>query len=126
MKIIAVCLLALSLTACAGIPSPIVNPVTTTSLYDVEAVYGTTLVGAVAYRNLPLCKKSNPFSASNICAYRSIIVKMQAADRKAQIAIVAGRKFITQNPTIDATSVINIAANAVATFQSIVNENRVN
>jgi uncharacterized membrane protein len=106
---------AVTLGGCATIQ----NPVNTTQLAQVESAYGVALSIAVAYRNLPLCKTGNPTSLTNICAKRSVVVKLQSADRDAQIAMVSARQFVRNNPTLSAASVIGIAQNAVATLQAI-------
>ena len=106
--------LAFSLAACATIS----NPVGTTQLAQIESAYGVALSVAVAYRNLPLCRTGTTPSVQNICAKRSVIVRLQAADRNAQGALVAARRFVRNNPTISAASAIGAAQAAVADFQA--------
>jgi ABC-type uncharacterized transport system substrate-binding protein len=114
-KLLIAALLAVGLAGCATIQ----NPVNTTRLATVESTYGVALSIAVAYRNLPLCKTGTTPSLQNICAKRSVIVRLQSADRDAQIALASARSFVKNNPTLSATSVIGIAQNAVAAFQAI-------
>lgn len=95
------------------------NPITPASLYDIENGYAIVLRGAVAYRERPLCKKNALESATNLCARRSIIVKLQAADIKAQYAISRAKIFITDNPNLDASSVLSLAREAVSAYTAI-------
>lgn len=115
MKKIIILFLALALTACASIR----NPITTNQLAVVESTYGVALSIAVAYHNTRLCKKTETPSLSNICAQRAIILKLQAADRQAQAALVKARLFIRNNPTLDAFAVIQAAQDAVDLFRGI-------
>lgn len=95
------------------------NPVSQTRLATIESAYGVALSGAVAYRNRPLCKKTALESVSNICARRSIIVRLQSADRQAQVALGKARGFIRDNPTIDAGSLLQAAEDAVSALNQI-------
>lgn len=110
-----VLVLALILGGCASLPS-VPNPLSPSSLYDIENAYGVALSQAVAYRGRPLCKVGHLESVTNICARRSIIVRLQKADGKAQIALANAKAFVRDNPTLDATSVLAIAQAAVTTF----------
>jgi hypothetical protein len=95
------------------------NPVTAEDFAAIESAYGVALAGAVAYRNRPLCKKTALESVSNLCARRSIIVRMQDADRRAQVALGSARVFIRDNPTLDAGALISAAKAAVGAFTQI-------
>lgn len=97
----------------------IANPVTTTQIYNLEATYGIALSGAVAYRERPRCTKTALESISNICARRSIVVKLQEADRKAQIALAQLKNFVSANPTLDASALLDAATTAVTTFNQL-------
>ncbi len=97
----------------------IANPITTTQIYNLEAAYGVALSGAVAYRERPRCTKTALESISNICARRSIVVKLQDADRKAQIALANLKNFVNANPTFDASALFDAATTAVTTFNQL-------
>ncbi len=133
-RIILVVALALSLGGCARLNESILqgglsptatiqNPAGKKELAVVEAAYGTALVIAVNYRRYcyrtatptPVCKDR-----------RKVVLAMQAADRNAHGAIVAARRFVRENPTLNAFSAIAAAKAAVADFQSIANANKVN
>jgi hypothetical protein len=98
------------------------NPINTTRLAEVESAYGIALSAAVAYRslyNINRCTASKPESATNICARRSVVLSLQKADREAQVALAAARTFVNNNPTLDASSVINVASQAVGVMRDI-------
>lgn len=124
--------LALSLAGCVTNSNgtvtifPVVkNPVSLASLYDIKATYAIAQAGADSYiqryRDGHRCTKTSLESATNICSRRSIVLKLQNADRIAQIAIGRADAFIRDNPTIDATSVISAAQSAVGAFFQIQN-----
>lgn len=124
-------LAALALGGCAtnpltGNPSllpSIVNPVSDTRLASIEASYGIALSAAVSYidnyRAGNRCTRTNPESLTNLCSRRSVVLQMQAAIRTAQDALARARSFQANNPTIDASSVIEAAATAVGALQAI-------
>jgi ABC-type sugar transport system substrate-binding protein len=122
MKKIIVLSLGLILSACATYQ----NPINTSELATVESAYGVALAVAVGYSRLPLCKTGTTTSLTNTCARRSIVVKLQAADRTAEIALTQARNFVKNNPTLNAISVITAAKAAVGAFQSVEATNGVN
>lgn len=115
MRKLLIITLAFCLTACATFT----NPVNTTRLAQIESAYGIALSGAVAYRNLRLCRRGEVATATNICAYRHVIIKLQQADMIAQSALRDARIFVQDNPTVSAFDVLRVAQNAVSTFQQI-------
>ena len=113
-KAIVICL-GLSLSACASIN----NPITLNEIGGMESAYGIALSAAVAYRSLPLCKTGFTATLTNVCAQRSIIVKLQAANRGVIVAVHAARDFVVNNPTLDPTTVISTAQRALSGLQAI-------
>jgi hypothetical protein len=112
--------LALGLAGCAAMPSlQIGTAVTFNTLEGVEAAYGVALNFERQYKALPLCKTGTLPSTSNICARRSIIVRLQAADRQAIVAIAAAANFVRRYPNVDPSNVIGAASSAVAVIQTI-------
>lgn len=97
------------LASCGTVP----NPLTQNELATAESGYGVLLAGAVAYKHLPLCKTGTSISLTNVCARRSVIVKLQQADRAVQAALVAAR-----SPTVNAAAMLALQA-ALAQFQQI-------
>lgn len=113
--------LALSLAGCAGkMPSlNLSNSVSLNTTFGLTNAYAIAQQQALAYRSLPLCKTGTAPSPTNICAKRSIIVRLQAADFRATAALVAVDRFLKTYPTLDASNVIATAQTAVASYQSI-------
>lgn len=120
---------ALALAGCSGksvleggtsVTAPIQNPVGKTELVAVESAYGVALAGAVNYRRYCYSKpvQQLPSACKN---RRTVVLKLQDADRKAHGAVVAARRFVRDNPTISAVSAIGAARAAVADFQSVAN-----
>ncbi len=132
MKRLIPLLLAFALAGCATLPdgtkvflptASIANPVTPTSLYDIQATYVIAQAGAAAYiqryRDGHRCTKNALESIGNICSRRSVVIKLQNADRKAQITLGRATAFIRDNPTIDASAVIAAAQSAVTLFYEL-------
>lgn len=115
MKRTIILALCLVLEACTTVR----NPVSNTTLATIESAYGVALAGAVAYRNRPRCTTTALESVSNLCARRSIVLKLQAADRQAQVALGKATIFIRNNPTLDASSVLQAAQGAVDALNQI-------
>jgi hypothetical protein len=113
---------ALFLTACAGkAPFQLDTVVSRNTLYTVEASYGVALAAAKTYKALPLCKTGTAPSITNICAKRSVVVRLQQADAKAIDAITRARDFIKANPTVDASNFLSAAQSAVDNLQAVLN-----
>jgi hypothetical protein len=120
---------ALALTAAAalaGCASFNINTATSrNTLYGITNAYGVLLSGANAYKSLPLCKTGTQPSLTNICAKRSLIVQIQAADKKAIAAINDADNFIKAYPTVDATNVIQAAQTALINYQAVMADTKV-
>lgn len=111
---------AFSLAGCL----PTLNIASQVNLNTMEGVvsgYGIILNAERTYKALPLCKTGTAPSVTNICAKRSIIVRLQGADREANAAINYANAFIKANPTIDATQYISAASQAVTALQAVLN-----
>jgi hypothetical protein len=108
--------LPLALTGCLA---TVQNPINYNDMAVVYSAYGTVLAVANAYRSLPLCRTGMPPTMTNICARRSVVVQLQAADRRAVLAINSAQAFINNNPTLGAGTMIAAANSAVITFQQV-------
>lgn len=111
-------LVAFALSACATIQ----NPLNVTKLAQIESAYGIALAAAVGYYELykvNRCTVLRPESPTNFCARRSVVVKLQAADRKAFIAMHAARVFVHNNPNLDASSYISAASLAIGAMRQV-------
>jgi hypothetical protein len=119
-RLLIVPVLALSLAGCAALPTlNLSGTVSMNTLLGVEASYGSLLTAERAYKALPLCKTGTSPGVSNVCAKRSVIVRLQLADRNAVGAIKAAVAFVEQYPTVNASNIIGAAQSAVATLSSI-------
>lgn len=82
------------------------------------STYGILQSAIIAYSGLPRCTISKPFSATNICYKRSVLVKAQSYDKAANEAINTAAEFQRNNPTLDASSYVTAAIAAVNTFKN--------
>lgn len=118
-KILLALVLSISLSGCAAL-AQFRNPVDITTLAQIESSYALALTGAVAYHDA--CEKK--IIVRTTCA--PVVAKLQAADKKVQIALINARKFIKENPTVSAISVIELVKNAVTAFRQIAVESGAN
>lgn len=112
------------LASCASNP----NPANMDQLQKVEAGYGVLLSAAANYRelyNTNPCTKAKPLSTSNFCASRSVILILQDADKKVELAIKDAKDFIKNNPKVDAVVYISAAMSAVNDFKALEAQNGV-
>ena len=117
-KIIPVIIAALFLSGCAAF-AQFRNPIGPNQLAQAESAYGLVLTAAVAYRQA--CNdKVIPRSK---CA--PIIIKLQSADKMVRPALIEARKFVKDNPTLDATDLIQIVRSGITIFQQIATANGV-
>lgn len=115
--------LTLGLVGCANLPKLDLNQeVTYNTLVSAESAYGVALSAMRSYKALPLCRTGTTATIVAPCARRSVIVKMQSADRLALRALHNARDFVVNNPTIDASNVIGAAQDAIAAVKSVLND----
>ena len=132
-KLIAVVLIAFSLGGCASNPftdrinlfAAIQNPISKDDFYYAKTAYAALALPVANYRELPLCKKSKPFSLAYICAKRSVIVKLQDLDNKAYDALATAEAYINSNQTLNLASLISAAKIAVDTYKKYAADNGV-
>lgn len=120
-KFLLVAALALGLGGC----QTTFGNISTSQVASAYSVYGVALAGAVAYRNRPLCKTGTVATVTNLCAQRSIIVKLQGYNLKASAALTSLRNFVTAYPTLDASNYVIAAQTAIADFDQFENANGV-
>lgn len=108
-RFLTIALSASLLASCANVP----NPVSQNDLATAEAGYKVLLRLAVAYRHLPLCHTGTTATLANVCAQRSVVVKLQQADRAVRNALKAA-----QAPTVSAGTML-VLQGALAAFQQI-------
>jgi len=115
MKRLLPIIFAFALAGCTAVNplASVTNPVNTTNLYQGELVFDATLKtfnelkGLCVSRVLP-----------SKC--RTYVVQGQGYIRKAYAADIAARKFVTNNPTLDATNVVQAFVGIVSNFKSTV------
>jgi hypothetical protein len=111
---------ALIVSDCAALkPLNLQSTVSLNALQAAEGAYGTVLTAENVYKQLPLCHLDN--SVPPPCAKRSIIVRLQAADRQALSAVRSAIAFVNKYPTVDPTNVIGAVNAALANIQNILN-----
>jgi len=101
------------------------NPISTDDFYLAKTAYAALALPVANYRELPLCKKSKPFSLAYICAKRSVIVKLQDLDNKAYDALATAEAYINSNQTLNLASLISAAKIAVNTYKKYAADNGV-
>jgi hypothetical protein len=122
-KIILALTLTIALAGCAG-KLPTLNLASSVNLNTLEGVvagYGIAVNQEKLYKAQPLCRTGTTPSITNICAKRSTIVRLQAADRIANSAVNQAVLFAKNNPTVDPSSYTSAAAQALSAFESVIN-----
>lgn len=122
-KLFAVVLVGLSLAGCAALN--IKNPINNNTLGGTIATYGLLDSAVIAYRGLPRCTVSHPFTVLSPCYSRSILVQLQSYDAKANKAVNDAVNFTRDNPTLDASSYISAAELAIANLKNFAALNNV-
>lgn len=121
-KLFPVLLLASCLGACSTLPTlNISNSVNLNTIEGVVSGYGILLNQEVLLKAQPLCKTGTTPSVSNICVKRSMIVRLQAADKITNTTINQAVMFVKNNPTVDPTEYISAASSALGSLQTVVN-----
>lgn len=110
MKRLIVLALALSLSACAGMPKSVLeggtsvttsidNPVTTERLYQIEAALSTAASAAIVYRRSCLTG-----ALPKSC--RAIVEKIRGYSATARVMLARLRGFVRQNDQVNAIKVL--------------------
>lgn len=108
--------LALSLAGCANGFNPfasIKNPVSNTSLYEAELVFDATIKTFVELRGL-CANRTLPSSC------RTYVRTGQGLIQRAAAADIAARNFVTRNPALDASNVIQAFTGLLTDFKNTV------
>lgn len=107
------------------VTTPIANPVSATNIYQLKNGYAATLQLAVDWRAYCYSKPyativADPIMNPVCVSRRAVVRKIQLAKAKAHSAIVDASDFVQQNPTLDASSVVNAAWSAMTNFENAV------
>lgn len=116
--------LALGALALGGCNLPTLNIGSQVNLNTLEGIvsgYGILLNAENTYKALPLCKTGTTPSVTNICAKRSIIVRLQNADKLANTAVNQAVGFVKANPSVDPTQYLSAAQSALTALQTVLN-----
>jgi hypothetical protein len=129
-KIIPIVILGLALAACAGSLPGFKNPVRNVDMFRVKATYGAAVELSVKWREACFGTEAAPLTyvtvttnplTKPICTNRRTTLRaIMNGDDKAYDAIAYAENFVKNNPTIDVTSVIGPAWDAVVKFQKAV------
>jgi hypothetical protein len=112
----------LALAGCQTVALPSLNLNTAVALntvYGIENAYGVAVNAANAYKALPLCRTGTVPSAANICARRSVIERLQAAMRRAHLAVNNLVALQKAYPSVDITSALSASRSALVAVQQI-------
>lgn len=112
----------LALAGCqtAALPSLNLNTsVALNTVYGIENAYGVAVNAANAYKALPLCRTGAVPGAANICARRSVIERLQAAMRKARLAVNNLVALQKAYPSVDITNALSAARSALIGVQQV-------
>lgn len=104
----------------------ITNPIGPDQQYEIEGAVVVARRAAVEYFRLPQCRRTQVATVQNPCAKRSIKVMIQNADRKLQIVLVAYRRFVQDNPTVDAESAAQAVWNVLGELRATITSAGVN
>jgi hypothetical protein len=123
-------ILAFALTGCGtnvakvvdATTTTIVNPIRPVDIYRVKVTYAAALGIVVEYRRFCWSKPyatlmADPTTKSLCQSRRWVVRQAQVAKARAKSAIASAEKFIRDNPTVNATTVVFAAWDAVKDFQ---------
>jgi len=111
--------IALALGGCNLPTLSIGNQMSMNTLEGVVSTYGLILNAENTYKALPLCKTGSTPSPTNICAKRSIINRLIAADKTANTAVNQAVGFVKANPKIDPTQYLSAASAAIKALEAV-------
>lgn len=106
-----------------AVTATITNPIDRQEIARLESIYEVALVGAVSYRRYCYSRPLAELPQAVCGSRRAIIRALQASDSKAKAAIQTAKKFVAENPTISAVSVVAAARQAVTDFLALANAN---
>jgi hypothetical protein len=122
-RLILIAVIGLSLAGCAGsLPTlNLQNQVNLNTEAGIVSGYGLAVNAENALKAQPLCKTGTTTSISNICVKRSLIVRLQNADKVANAAVNQLVAFTQANPTVSPSNYISAAQAAILAVQSVIN-----
>ena len=110
MKHTIVIIAALALGGCAALTGTVPLP-SLASVYKARLAYDTAfLPAAVNYRRLPLCADGTHFTLAVQCSEKSVVIKLQKADKTAVKALDDAEAFVRSHPGTNASAPVLEAA----------------
>lgn len=105
--------LVLTLSACSGFNplKAVTNPISNTSLYEAELVFDGSVKTFNELKGLCVKRVLPPVCRTYVKKGQNIIANANAADKAAQ-------NFVKNNPTLDATNVIQAFTGLVSDFKT--------
>lgn len=108
-----------------AVTTTINNPIGDVDIYRVDNTYAASLELFAEYRrycwSAPYKTLMADPVASKVCGSRRPVVRaLWGAQAKAKAAIITAKKFVANNPTLNAASAIGAAWQAVTDFQSAI------
>lgn len=109
----------------AGIAQGVPNPITQVDIYRVRNTYAASLEAAAAWRTYcyarPYAVLIRDPIARPICQdRRSVIRRLQDARPRVASAVRIADDFVTRNPTLDASTALRTAWDAIAWMQGMI------
>lgn len=115
-------LAAMALGACDPLPTlDIASQVNLNTEAGILSGYGIVVNAENALKALPLCLTGTVPSITNICAKRSVINRLQNADKTMNTSINTLVAFVKNNPSASPSQYISTAQNALLAVQTILN-----
>lgn len=122
------------LGGCAGTPlgdmisianAQIANPITATNVYQVKNGYAAALQVAADWRQYCFSMKyraimADPIAKPVCSSRRSVVRAIRTYGPVAGKAVQDAESFVAQHPTLDASTVISVAMQAVAKFRAVI------
>lgn len=90
------------------------------AVYALDAALTSAETAGATYAQLPFCTKAAPLSVTNVCADPAVVIKIDAAAKKANAAVNSLESMVQNNPTVDVTSALSDAWTLVNIYSNLV------
>lgn len=111
MRLILAAVLALGVSGCVDPFAKVTNPLSTTNLYEGELVFDATLKTFIELKGLCAKRVLPPACRTYVKKGQKLIANAYAADK-------AARNFVLNNPSLDATNVVQAFNGIVTDFKT--------
>lgn len=89
-----------------------------TTVFELQSGYNVAVRLALEYSRLRQCTRSEVESLMNPCSRRSVVMKLQTLDTRANALLARLRMFVDNNDMVSAASVALSVKNAVLEYRS--------